>query len=262
MELKYVSTDKKSKRVTFMLKDATPAYANALRRSIIELVPTMAIEDVELVKNSSALYDEVIAHRLGLIPIKTDLKGYTPRDKCTCDGAGCAKCTVHMTLKAKGPSIVKAGDLNSRDPKIKPIYPEMPIVQLLKGQELEIECVVQLGRGREHIKWAPASAWFTNEANITVNNDSSKFAECKDDFPPQIFDKSGKIDKKLITLQLVDAVDGVCPEVVKVEYIPANFLLSVEPWGQLSVKEIVTTALDALAETFTEFDEKFGEAKA
>lgn len=261
MELTHVETDKKSGRQTFVMKDVSPAFANALRRTIIESVPTMAIDEVELVKNGSALYDEMVAHRLGLIPLKTDLKGYTPKDVCDCNGAGCAKCTVQMTLKAKGPCIVLAEELKSKDPKIKPVFPEMPIVELLKGQELEFECTAILGRGNEHMKWSPALAWYSYEPTVTVNNNSSKLAEAKDKLPPQIFDKSGKIDAKLITGNLVDAVEGVMPEVVKVERSPKNFLFSVEPWGQLSVKEIVTAAFDILAERFDDFDKKIIEAK-
>jgi DNA-directed RNA polymerase subunit D len=261
MDITHVETDKKSGRETFLLKDTTPAFANALRRTIIELVPSMAIDEVEMVKNGSALYDEMVAHRLGLIPLKTDLKGYTPKDQCDCKGAGCAKCTVQMTLKAKGPAIVLAEELKSKDPKIKPVFPEMPIVELLKGQELEFECTAILGRGQEHIKWSPALAWYAYEPIITVNNSSPKLADCKAKLPPQIFDKSGKIDAKLITSHLVDAVDGVCPEVVKVERSSKNILFSVEPWGQLSAREIVTTAFDILAERFAEFETKFGDAK-
>ncbi len=167
MDLTYLNEDKKSGRVTMLLKDTTPAFANALRRAIIETVPTMAIEDVELVKNSSALYDEVVAHRLGLIALKTDLKGYTPRDKCDCKGVGCAKCSVQMTLKAKGPAIVLASEIKSKDPKIKPVFPDTPIVQLLKGQELEFECTAILGHGKDHTKWSPGLAWYSHEATIT-----------------------------------------------------------------------------------------------
>ncbi|HSU73281.1 MAG TPA: DNA-directed RNA polymerase subunit D [Candidatus Binatia bacterium] len=260
MTLTHVETDKKSGRETFLMKDVTPAFANALRRTIIEMVPTMAIDDVEIVKNGSALYDEMVAHRLGLIPLKTDLKGYTPKDQCDCKGAGCAKCTVQLTLKAKGPAIVLAEELKSKDPKIKPVFPDMPIVELLKGQELELECTAILGRGNEHVKWSPGLAWYSYEPIITVNNNSSKLAECKDKLPPQVFDKSGKIDAKLITSHLVDAVDGVCPDVVKVERNEKNMLFSVEPWGQLSAREIVTTAFSILAERFAEFEKKFGEA--
>ncbi len=56
-----------------------------------EEVPTMAIEDVEFRKNNSILYDEIIAHRLGLVPLKTDLKSYNLPEKCKCKGEGCAR---------------------------------------------------------------------------------------------------------------------------------------------------------------------------
>ncbi|MEK6849547.1 MAG: DNA-directed RNA polymerase subunit D [Nanoarchaeota archaeon] len=257
MSLSYVSEDKKSGRVTFLLKETTPAFANALRRTIIEDVPTMAIEDVEIVKNGSALYDEMIAHRLGLIPLKTDLKGYTPKDECTCAGAGCAKCTVVLTLKAKGPCIVLAGELKSKDPKIKPVFADTPIVELLKNQELEFEATAQLGRGKEHVKWSPALAWYEYEPTVTIHQD--KVAACKDKLPPQIFDKTGKIDKKLIVGSLVDACDGAC-EAVTIERNPTSVLFHVEPWGQLSAREIVTAAFDILAQRFTDFDKKLSDA--
>lgn len=257
MSLTYVGEDKKSGRITFLIKETTPAFANALRRTIVEDVPTMAIEDVEVVKNSSALYDEMIAHRLGLVPLKTDLKGYTPRDECTCNAAGCAKCTVQLTLKAKGPCIVLASEFKSKDPKIKPVFGDMPIVELLKGQELELECTAQLGRGKEHSKWSPALAWYEYEPTVTIHQE--KVAACKDKLPPQIFDKSGKIDKKLIVGRLVDACDGAC-DAVTVERNPANVLFHVEPWGQLSAREIVTTAFDILTQRFTDFDKKVGDA--
>ena len=44
---------------------ANESLANAIRRSVSE-VPTLAIEEVEIFKNDSALYDEMLAHRLGL----------------------------------------------------------------------------------------------------------------------------------------------------------------------------------------------------
>lgn len=240
-----------------LIKEVTPAFVNALRRTVIEGVPTIAIDDVEVIKNSSALYDEMVAHRLGLIALTTDLKGYTPRDECTCSNAGCAKCTVQLTLKAKGPCVVLASELKSKDPAVKPVFGETPIVQLLKGQELELECVAALGRGKDHMKWSPGLAWHEYEPIITINND--KVAACKNKLPPQIFDKSGKIDKKLIVGQLADACDGAC-DAVKVERNPNNIIFHVEPWGQLSARAIVTKALDMLAERFTEFEKKFSEA--
>lgn len=258
MSIEFISENKTTGCVTFLLKGSTPAFANALRRAMIENVPTMAIHDVEFAQNSSVLYDEIIAHRLGLIPLKTDLKSYVLAAKCKCKGEGCARCTLKLTLRAKGPCVVYASDIKSKDPKVKPVQGEMPIVKLLKGQELELEATARLGQGKEHVKWSPCLAWYVYEPIITVNNNSPKLAECKSKLPPQIFDKNGNIDKKLIVSNnLVDACDGVCPEVIKIEHNPNNFLFSIEPWGQLEPKEIAQAAADTLLESLNEFEKSF-----
>ena len=83
MEVKVLSKDKEKGKISFILKDTNVFVANTLRRLIIEEVPTLAIEDVDFKENSSALYDEIVAHRLGLIPIKTDLKSYNLPEECT-----------------------------------------------------------------------------------------------------------------------------------------------------------------------------------
>ena len=258
MKIEFISADKKTGCVNFLIKEATPAFANLLRRTIIESVPTMAIHDVEFKENSSVLYDEIVAHRLGLLPIKTDLKSYVLPAQCKCKGEGCARCTLKMTLKAKGPCVVYASDIKSKDPKVKPVFGDMPIVKLLKGQEIEFEATAVLGQGKQHVKWSPGLAWYVYEPVITVNNSSPKLADAKSKLPPQIFDKNGKVDAKLIVGNLVDACDGALPEVVKVEYNHNNFLFSIEPWGQLEPKEIAQTAADMILESLNELEEKLG----
>lgn len=57
--------------VVFVLRNADTSIANALRRVMLSEVPTMAIELVEVNNNTSVLNDEFIAHRLGLIPLKS-----------------------------------------------------------------------------------------------------------------------------------------------------------------------------------------------
>ncbi|MBW2995638.1 hypothetical protein KY312_04760 [Candidatus Woesearchaeota archaeon] len=83
--------EKKQNLLKFLIKNNETAYVNSMRRMIIDEVPVMAIEDVEFKKNDSILYDEMVSHRLGLIPLTTDLKGYNIPEKCTCKGKGCAK---------------------------------------------------------------------------------------------------------------------------------------------------------------------------
>ena len=87
MEITFASLDDSLAR--FTLSGASPAFANAIRRAMIGEVPTLAIEDVRIYDNTSALFDEMLAHRLGLIPIRTDLTTYTTKDTCSCGGAGC-----------------------------------------------------------------------------------------------------------------------------------------------------------------------------
>jgi len=256
MEVRLLEKSKDKNKISFILKGTTPAHANLLRRYMMEEVPVMAIEDIEFRKNSSILYDEIIAHRLGLIPLTTDLKSYFLPAKCKCEGKGCARCTLKLTLDAKGPSTVYTSELKSKDPKVKPVFPNMPIVKLLKGQELELEATAMLGKGKEHVKWSPGLVWYTYKPKITVNNSHPDFETFKNKYPPQIF-KDGKIDKFLIEdKNLVDACDGVHNEIVTVEYDNTAFIFHVESWGQLDCKEMVLEALDIFESELDEFADK------
>ncbi|MBW2994450.1 hypothetical protein KY315_03450, partial [Candidatus Woesearchaeota archaeon] len=79
----------------------------------------------------------------------------------------------------------------------------------------------------------------------------------KEKFPMDVFDKNGKISADLIIKNnLVDACDKICEELVKIEYSDKNFILKIEPWGQLTPAEMVSNAADIFTETLTEFETK------
>jgi DNA-directed RNA polymerase subunit D len=255
MEIRFLEKSKDGMKVSFLIKGITPYLANALRRAVMEEVPTMAIEDVEIRKNSSILYDEMIAHRLGLVPLKTDLKSYNLPAECKCKGEGCARCQNMLTLKTSATGTVTAGIMKSKDSSVVPVYPEMPIVKLSKGQNLELEAVAVLGKGKEHSKWSPGHIYYYNEAKITVNNDDKLLGEMKDKYPPQIFDKNGKIDRNLInTPALIDACEGIS-KLVDIERKEDSFIFVLESWGQLAPKVIVHEALNQIAKQFDEINE-------
>lgn len=253
MEIRILEKSKEKKYLSFLIRGTTPAYANTLRRYMIVEVLTMAIEDVEFVKNSSSMYDETIAHRLGLIPLTTDLKSYRLKKGPEDDGS--AACEAIFTLKAKGPCTVYASALKPKDPAIAPVYPEIPICILLKGQELELQAKAILGKGKEHAKWSPCLVWYTYEPVLTINNKSEQLENIKHLYPPQIFDKAGKIDKAaILDNSLVDAVDGVCEDIIKVEYNKKNIIFHIESWGQLDCKTIVHKALELFDEQLDELE--------
>lgn len=251
-----------NEKVTFTLSGVTTAYANTLRRLMLGEVPTMAVEEVTIDKNDSVLYDEIIAHRLGLVVLKTDLDSYVMTSVCKCKGAGCPQCQLKLSLKAEGPRVVYAKDLVSKDPSVVPVYPDTIIVKLLDGQQLQLEATAILGTGKEHAKWSPGLVWYTNEAVIKVNNKHKDFAEFKKQYPPQVFDKKGEIDASLInTPQLVDACVDVNPEIVNITFNKDSFEFSVESFGALKPKDIVERALEVYEGQIKSFEGLLKELK-
>lgn len=225
-------------KAIYKVEGITPAYANAIRRLGMDYVPTLAIEDVEIVLNSSALYDEVIAHRLGLISLTTDLKSYTLPEGEEISAMN----SVQLSLNVEGPGYVYAKQLNSKDPKVVPAEDMTQVTYLLEGQSFECSATAVMGQGKEHAKWSPANIFYSYEPNVVVNNKSSELKNVIGNFPPQVI-KDGSIDASLInTPELIDACDGVCEDVVKVKYNSSNFLFTVECFGQLPSNEILSEA--------------------
>ncbi len=255
MDVKLLS--KKNEKLVFSIKGEDASFVNALRRYMLVEVPTMAIESVEFRKNNSILYDEMIAHRLGLVPLKTDLKSYVQSSKCKCKGAGCAKCTLKLTLKSgKTVGFIYASQIKSKDPKVKPVYPKTPIAKLIENQDLVFEATAVLGSGKDHMKFSPCLAFFRHNPNIVIKKNPVNAEKIVEQCPVDIFDiKSGKltINKTKITdchlcNACVDLADGAV-EINKED----NYVVHVESWGQLDPKDIVKTAITVFDEQIDEF---------
>ncbi len=153
--------EKSEERVKVHLKGVSRAYANSIRRIVLSEVPCMAIDEIVILENSSIMYDELLAHRLGLVPLKTDLSRYVLPEDCDCENPlGCPKCRVLLVLDAESKEGVKdvvSGDLRSEDESTIPISPDITIVKLAAGQKIKLEAYARLGKGKEHAKWQPAS---------------------------------------------------------------------------------------------------------
>ena len=150
--------DKKDNELVFMIEGINNAIANTIRRTIVAEVPVLAVDEVEFVKNQTPLYDEILAHRIGLIPIKTDLKAYSLKE----ESSGKATTELKLTLKSKGPRTVYSGDIKSIDPACIPVYDNIPLVTLAKDKELVFESTAILGKGKEHMKFSPGLCHYVN----------------------------------------------------------------------------------------------------
>jgi len=262
MKIRIVECDRN--KIEFVVDGATPALINALRRVIIAEVPTLAIEDVIFYENSSALYDEIIAHRLGLIPLTTDLRSFNLPEKCKCNGKGCSLCRVTFFLEKEGEGVVYSGDLKSEDPKVKPVYENIPIVKLGKGQKISLEAIAILGRGRDHAKWSPAAnCYFKYYPKISI--DEKKCDACKkcvDVCPRNILEfKKGKISAKNIEecIFCKECEMSCEKKAIKIGYENNKFIFYLESTEALAADEIVKEALKVLDEKLNDLEAQIKE---
>ncbi len=251
--------NKRGDTLVFVLDGATPAFANALRRLMISEVPTLAVEWVDFHTNGSVLFDEIIAHRLGLIPLVFDPKKLNPKDSCKCGGKGCPLCEVVFALEKKGPAMVRSGDLRSSNRAVKPTSPNFPIVELLKDQSIKFEARAQLGTGRQHAKWQAASASYQYYPELEVSRDCSlhDLRKCVSECPKGVLTlKGNKLTLKDpvrcdLCLKCESVTDGV-----KVRADPNRFIFRVETVSGLSPAEIVGQAGEILQAKAEEFKKK------
>lgn len=238
---------KKDKEKIVVAVEVNESLANAIRRSVYE-IPVLAIDEVEFHKNDSVLYDEVLAHRLALIPL-LNVKVMKLREECSCKGKGCSACGLDLKLVAKGPCTVFAKDLKG---KAKPAYPDMPIVELAEGQEIELVARARLGKGIEHAKFSPGFLYYRNVPEIEIKDcDITKCEECAVVCPNDVL----KVEKNKITVSDKYACDmcELCVETCRkkgenpISIKSGNeILFFIESWGQIDAKDVFIKAADAL----------------
>jgi len=195
--LEVISKD--NQKIAVKLSGVPLQYANALRRVCLNGIPVFAIDTVDIIENSSVLPDEGLAHRLGLIPITTDLGRFNEPSKCQCQSeAGCSNCKVMLVLDSGDSDVTRtilSNELSSEDDSIKPDSDKIPIVQLAPGQRIKIECYARLGRGTEHAKW--------NSANISILTDTDK-----EDVKVLTVESTGSLNPEQIIISGVDEVSN------------------------------------------------------
>jgi len=244
--------------LVFKVEGLKTGYANALRRIMISEVPVLAIDEVIIHKNSSVMYDEILALRLGLIPIKTDLERFVFQEECDCKGRGCPLCQVSLTLNKRGPGVVYSGDFISEDKEIVPVDDQIPIVKLGEGQEIELEALARLGRGKEHAKWqATNSCSYKNVPLIGIDRESCDLCgDCVERCPKKILEIR---DEKLIVKDVLKCtLCKECSEACELDAIipfhdKESFIFKVESTGSLEPEVIVIKASEILEEKAEEF---------
>lgn len=208
--------------------------ANAIRRSVNE-IPTLAITEADFYKNDSGLYDDIIAHRLGLVPLKNQ--------KVKKDGF------VELKLKASG-SKEGSTEVLSKELGDLSVYESIPITLLEKGQEVEVVARAKQGLGKDHARHSPGLIYFREMNDIDVSKEGEKHSELAEIYP-KVFEFNGSLKVKnswVLALEQEDlkSFDGVTLK-------PTNELIFiVESWGQMPAKDVFLEAIETLSDNLGE----------
>ncbi len=245
---------------------------NSIRRATMEEVPKMAVDFVAIERNDSTILNEILAHRLAMIPLTSEeaLSKYGKPEECSncsieevvedkCITSDNKPCYVRLELNVEATrdnEIVYSRDLISEDEDVKPLYPNIPIATLLKGQSIKLTAYARLGRGKEHAKWMPATVAVVKPIleGITYNEKlcSEKCQkECVEKCPYAFEYKDGKLVlKEGVTLSmLMYCIEYVCEgSSINAVFKENEHYVELEVDGSLSPRKTLELAADTLIE--------------
>jgi len=216
--------------------------ANSIRRYLNQ-IPVLAVDEVEISKNDSALYDETIAHRIGLIPLKMESSAKKKQGK--------------LKLDVKKEGTVYSGDLKG-SPFV--VYKNIPITTLNNNKELQLVATVKAGKGSEHSKFSPGLMFYRNVIKIVL--DKEFYGEIKKVFPNvEIQEKGNKItiiDNK--KKEIADFCEGIANKNRKKAEINTKneLIITIESFGQMSVESIFKKSIETLKKDLASMAKEIG----
>jgi len=249
--------DRGEREARFVVRPITPAFANGIRRAMIADVPTLSIDTVRVIENSSVMFDEQIGLRLGLVPLTTPPGEFELGE------------TVTLSLDVEGPDTAYSGDLVSADGMVAPADRNVPIIDLKEGQRLEIEAEAVLDVGREHAKHQGGVAvGYRHLQQVEVVGEKGEF----DDDDPQILRgviEEAAADHAVATnggepengdLVATEAFDNDLSKrypgkELAVHDVENAFVFDVETDGSFSVDDLVVQAVGTLEDRAQELKE-------
>ncbi|MFH1631100.1 MAG: DNA-directed RNA polymerase subunit D [Candidatus Aenigmatarchaeota archaeon] len=245
--------DKNDRKMIVIISGIDYGMANAIRRIAVSEVPVMAVEYVDFIENSSGFFDEILAHRIGSIPL-TSLGTHNVKSECKCSGKGCSRCQVTLALEAEGPRMVKAEDIVSSDDDVRPSDPSIPVVELLTGQRVKLTAVAEYGFGKDHSKWQSSIVGYRCVPSVRIvnkDNASDAIKVCS----KGVFGKNddGVYTSKSMNCDLCMRCAEVTGGAISITPSETDFIFTIESVSSLKPDEILTKSLDILSARAEEF---------
>lgn len=258
MSLKILTAE--DRFIRFTIDGITPTIANALRRTLLDDIPKLAIDKVifhhgqirdregNVYDSSLPLFDEIVAHRLSLVPLVSDPK-MNFREECVCEGKGCPLCTMSYSINKIGPAVVTSADLQPMgNPELVPSDPDIPIVKLGPKQAILVTGEAVMGRGKTHTKWQATSGVFYkyHREFVVTKSEFDGWVSIKEKCPHSVMSEDSK------TIRFTD--DYSCKAVrqlldfpaVKLIEDDAHFVFQFETDGSYKAADVLEYALKRL----------------
>lgn len=215
----------KDNKLAFAEEISNPLI-NSIRRHVHE-IPTLAVDEIEIAKNDSALHDETLAHRIGLVPLKNK------------------KTAKEMNLKTEKEGNVYSEELQG-DAEV--AFKKIPLTLLQKGQQVDLKAYLRQGKGSEHSKFVPGLMHYREEKEMTL---PKKYKEdIQNAHPNAEIKESGQniVVKDNGAEDIADFVEGLAErQDDKVESKnTGRVIVNIESFGQMKPSEIFQKAIEQL----------------
>jgi len=248
------------------IEETNSHILNSIRRVMLSELPKLAIENVIIYDNTTPLFDEIISHRLGLIPLPTDLRLLEFKDNCKCKEKGCPSCTVRYTLSKEEEGVVYSGDLQPEHESWAIKEGKIPIVKLSKDQRIILEVEANLGKGKDHAKFQSVIAP-TYTMYIDIDFEKNKMEDLKEfisKIPEDIVELKGnklnlKDVKKLPVLESYISKEKI--DFINIKRDPTKLTFNFETDGSLSAKDALKETVNILINKYEELDKNIKKLK-
>ena len=297
----------KDNAIRILLSETDASQVNAIRRTLISDVPKLAITRVnisqgvveangQILESVNVLPDEMLTHRLAMIPIPTYPKeGLAFFETCEIcidmveSEKGCPTCQVLYTINAQGPEpdsdddhvTVYAGDLTTiSDPMfdIREEHRRIPITILSKGQYLELYAFATLGRGSSHQKWSPVAGVGFSTRKVARLNKPKKaetlFAlnlKTTDgrEIGAKLFGSKKVVEDVNTVLDIEKALhqvgqgtgrDADFDDAITMEEVEGSYILTYETDGSLDPVTAFNLAMSELSQRFDRLNQEINES--